>query len=1056
MKRFLPLALLLLAGCDVPLAPTDFTPLPATRIEGEVEVAIDGGAPGGPAILVRYDCANPPPPVGTGTPLDFVVLEEDRFEHGRAPFIFPQVPPDSCVILTGFLDRDRDFNYAFGATGQVTGGDVAIAQEVVRTGSADGEYIEPILGVQLTAAQVVPFDRPVFAMTLVGAEDADVTLAVGPHPGSTPTVYLDLVATPLESDLIDQPNPLFTLVLGPDADDNGWPDDNNADGAPDVLWPRVLFFKLDPSDPTGLTRQDPPVLLPGVVLPFDTNDAMDLSTNRIEQARAAGLPFDGASVLPVGSLRVALPALVVTDLATRSTVDLEAFAGSGVDVLGDYQVLVMNSTGQVWNLPNELAGFGVEGQDDRLHLNDEGPLDQGRITGTASFSTADVAADGYVVRFDCDDPPPPAGSGSPLDLSVIKRSAWVDAAGTFTFDNVPFGSCSIITGFADRDADFSAFFGVAQGFTAGDLALDSAVVVTSEEDGSYEAVALSGTGPVPLDMPAFTFIDRKDGSTGGSMALGPVPGSTPVTYLQVSAQGVSSVFGEQADPVFTFVFEADNDGDGWPDDLNGDGAPDVRWPRVLAVRLDPDDPQRLKRGSPTVVLPGVVLPLDPDDPFNFGTNEVLKAMEAGLPFDGAQVIPMTELTVAVPPLVVTDLATRTTAPIEQLMLDGLEVTGDYQLVVMNSSGQVWTLPNEIAVIEGGQDATFTVTVAAPGTRQTTSIAGTVTVDAAVGDPAGPGVVLRYDCADPPPPAGSGRPLDLSIVTSWDVGVGTFAFSEVPAGSCNIVTGFVDSDSDFDAFYDVTAGTTAGDVAIDAQVVSVGAADSAGVVAPVIVGLQASVVVPLERPAFVFADALSSGVPTMQVSQAVGTTPPVTLGLGTVSLDTIFGDTGAPVFGVTFAPDADADIFGWPDDNNGDGLPDALWPRILLRKLDPADPLGLAPLDPPVLLPGVVLTIDPAAPFDTSTSLVAAALDDGVDVNAPHLYPTTSLTVVVPGLVITSLDPLGLSPIELYGDAVAGDYQVLVMNSTGQTWNVPNELAYFDVVSQATVFRVEVP
>jgi hypothetical protein len=1054
MTRILPIVLLL-AACEVPVAPTDSTPAVATRIEGIVEVSIDDGTPGGPAILVRYACDNPPPPVGTGTPLDFVVLEEDRFEHGEAAFIFPQVPPESCVLLTGFIDRDRDFHYAYGVTGQVTAGDVAIGQVTVQTGAADGEYVEPILGVNLEAEVVVPLERPVFNYRVVGAEDAGASIPVGPVVGSTPTMYLDFETASLESDLIDQDNPLFTLVFGPDGDEDGFPDDLNGDGAPDVVWPRVLFFKLDPSDASGLTRADPTVLLPGVVLPFDTNDAMDLSMNRIEQARAAGIPFDGASIMPVTTMRVAVPPLVVTDLATRSTVDLEAFAASGINVLGDYQVLVMNSTGQVWNLPNELAGFGHTDQAVRLQLTADGATDEGRVEGTATILANEIGGDAYAVRFDCANPPPPEGTGAPLDLSVIKEASFIDGVGSFDFDNVPFGSCSIITAFVDRDGDFSPFFGVAQGFTEGDRILDTVIVQTGA-DGTYDPIALSGQGAIPLDMPAFTYVDSKDGTPGGSMEMGPVPGSTPVTYLHVTAQGVSSLFGDQEDPIFTLVFEADGDGDGWPDDLNGDGAPDIRWPRVLAVRLDPEDPQQLDRSETTVVLPGIVLPFDTSDAFNFDTNLVLQSMGAGLPFDGEQVIPVTELTVAVPPLVVTDLATRTTAPIEQLALDGLEVTGSYQIVVMNSSGQTWTLPNEIAVLEGGQDATFEVSWAEANTRENTSISGTLTYDSSLGEPTGPGIVVRYDCADPPPPEGSGRPIALAVVDSWDSGVGTFALSEVPADACAIITGFVDNDGDFDAFYDVTAGATGGDVAIDAQVVTVGSADAEGVVTPLSLALTATVAVPLERPSFTFVDVLGADVPTMTVDPLPGFTESVTLSVQATALDTVFTETTNPLFGVTFAPDVDGDPFGLPDDFNGDGLPDAIWPRILLRKIDADDPLGLSVQDPPIMLPGILLTVNPLDPLDPATSLVAAALMDGVDFNAAHLYPVPTLGVVVPGLVITSLDPLELTPIEAFGAAVAGDYQMLVMNSTGQTWNVPNELAYFDEVSQAAVFRVEVP
>ena len=95
MNRLLPTLFVLLTACEVPLAPTDFTPAPATRIEGVVEVDVDGGAPGGPAILVRYDCANPPPPVGTGTPADFLVVEESAFQHGRDHMQIRQLGADA-------------------------------------------------------------------------------------------------------------------------------------------------------------------------------------------------------------------------------------------------------------------------------------------------------------------------------------------------------------------------------------------------------------------------------------------------------------------------------------------------------------------------------------------------------------------------------------------------------------------------------------------------------------------------------------------------------------------------------------------------------------------------------------------------------------------------------------------------------------------------------------------------------------------------------------------------------------------------------------------------
>ena len=46
---------------------------------------------------------------------------------------------------------------------------------------------------------------------------------------------------------------------------------------------------------------------------------------------------------------------------------------------------------------------------------------------------------------------------------------------------------------------------------------------------------------------------------------------------------------------------------------------------------------------------------------------------------------MEELLVAVPGLVVTDLETRSTTPIESVDLAGVEVDGDYAVILMNAS-----------------------------------------------------------------------------------------------------------------------------------------------------------------------------------------------------------------------------------------------------------------------------------------------------------------------------------------------------------------------------------
>ena len=74
------------------------------------------------------------------------------------------------------------------------------------------------------------------------------------------------------------------------------------------------------------------------------------------------MPIDGESILPATRLTVLVPGLVVTSLEPLELAPLEEIAASGVEVIGRYQLLVMNSTGQTWSLPNELSQYGDGGQ----------------------------------------------------------------------------------------------------------------------------------------------------------------------------------------------------------------------------------------------------------------------------------------------------------------------------------------------------------------------------------------------------------------------------------------------------------------------------------------------------------------------------------------------------------------------------------------------------------------------------------------------------------------------------------------------------------------------
>ena len=385
--RLLPavaLALLPLLACELEVVPNRDSIPGSSAIHGTVVV---DAALVADVYLTLYACDDPPPPAGTGRPLDFVVVPRVEFDKGQAPFAFPLVEGGEvgtegtagrCYLISGFMDSDHDFNPFYGVTAQVTAGDVAATTVTVFVpGPAEeGAPIPLVEDVTLVLGTVVPLDRPSFLVTpthvSTGASpcgeplggDAALGLSVGKDtdfllPQDVLCADVDTLA--LSTSLVDVDTPLFTLVFAPDGDDDGLPDDLNGDTVPDVIWPQVLFLRLDPADENGLTTVDPPVVIPGVVLPQDLNDPT--THNHLADYLTAGLPADGETVYPVSHLNVMIPELVVTDAdaVPPVTSPLEEVA-QAVEVTGGYQVLIMNNTGQLWQTPNELGAMGIPSQ----------------------------------------------------------------------------------------------------------------------------------------------------------------------------------------------------------------------------------------------------------------------------------------------------------------------------------------------------------------------------------------------------------------------------------------------------------------------------------------------------------------------------------------------------------------------------------------------------------------------------------------------------------------------------------------------------------------------
>jgi len=311
---------------------------------------------------------------------------------------------------------------------------------------------------------------------------------------------------------------------------------------------------------------------------------------------------------------------------------------------------------------------------------------------------------------------------------------------------------------------------------------------------------------------------------------------------------------------------------------------------------------------------------------------------------------------------------------------------------------------------------------ADGLQQTPvgRIDGTVIVD---GPARGRVILFLFDASSPPPPVGSGRPRSFAAVSSdalfAEAPAGStgrftapFVFSLVPPGEY-LVQGFLDVDGDFVPWFSVTAEPTGGDVGSSPVAVSL---TGSSPVARIAVSVDASKTVPVDRPAFRVVG--SSTFNPEQGSKALDLLPEV------ISQTPV---TQQPQFLIRSADD---DGNGVPDDADADGVVD-VYPKIRVRKLADRTPVFWDEHDlnrdgktEPEGSPVVILP----AKLDPSTVLPL--------LSQPQPVPVSSLRILIEPRALDVQDPA--NPVEL-PQLPSGRYAITVIQFTGQTWRVPNEL-----------------
>lgn len=343
-----PLALLAACAWTPPYAPLD-SGAPLGVIAGTVLVV--GPERPSDVYVLLYDAADPGPPAGLGSPLNFDVIPAESFEQDplgswSASYGLTEIPGGSYT-LSGLHDTDQDFSpvvdiaggstcgdWGGGFVGWVEAEDGTAGPDTVALELGEGELLD---GVPVAIQVPIPVEKPAF--TILDGSGAPATAPVTVDRtgelrlGATVvgTEYLELA--PLQN-LDDKQDCAVSFPFVPivSYDDTGAPVIEGFQ-PPQVILTQLLSDEeaaagAEPVRIQGIVNYDVNTL--GVQLLFDSSrpaETLELSVSLAQDGRYF-VPF---STSPDGDGAVtSLPA-------------------------GPWAVTVVNAAGQTWTVPNEAG-----------------------------------------------------------------------------------------------------------------------------------------------------------------------------------------------------------------------------------------------------------------------------------------------------------------------------------------------------------------------------------------------------------------------------------------------------------------------------------------------------------------------------------------------------------------------------------------------------------------------------------------------------------------------------------------------------------------------------
>lgn len=307
------------------------------------------------------------------------------------------------------------------------------------------------------------------------------------------------------------------------------------------------------------------------------------------------------------------------------------------------------------------------------------------LSGTVTTTDATApAGPAVVLRYAAEEPPPPDGFGSPVDISTAPAASWSSAGGIssapWSMTGVSSGTW-LLTALVDEDSNFDPLYDITAGVSCGDRTgayVDSAtasdpLAVTVEAPDAISDLSVLVGSPLTTERPAFslshtdTTLHQTDGTATFELL------SVAVTHELLNVNGPTA----DTCPALFQVRLPDEDGDGeidpHPDETYAQyGLKDV-WPKVY-LSLDQPDEGTLEEGE-SWLAEAVV----------YGDAFLAAGAEAGDSLE-SDTLPVVFVAAAlhVLPDGTEEVVTAPDLP-----------AGEWMVVVVGENGQTWHIPNAL-------------------------------------------------------------------------------------------------------------------------------------------------------------------------------------------------------------------------------------------------------------------------------------------------------------------------------------------------------------------------